>query len=62
MTKTVIITLKTDGTMTTEAEGFTGLSCVTETQKLIDNLCKREIETKHKQEFYANETEAAVGA
>jgi valyl-tRNA synthetase len=56
------IILKKDGTMTTEAEGFRGPSCMAATQKLIQDLNKREVHVERKNEYYANETQTETGA
>jgi hypothetical protein len=59
--KTTIVLTK-DGKIHTDAEGFNGPQCMIEIQKLLAGLVTQEVDTKRKNEYYANETEASTGA
>ena len=54
-TKKIVIRLKADGTMTTDAHGFTGASCLEKTSELVKGLGAVVSERK-KAEFYLEET------
>lgn len=62
MGKKIRIILKTDGTMSAEAEGFQGANCMAETNRLLETLAKRETDQKLKSDYYVNEAETSIGA
>jgi hypothetical protein len=60
MERKIRIIFSDDGTMTSEAEGFQGASCMVETAKLMDALKATPVDTKYKEEYYANEANNSV--
>ena len=49
--KEIIVKIDADGNMTTEAQGFKGKSCLTETMKLLDKLSAKQISQRLKPEY-----------
>ena len=49
--KEIIVKIDADGNLSTEANGFKGRSCLTETMKLLDKLSAKPISQRFKPEY-----------
>lgn len=49
--KEIIVKIDENGNMTTEAQGFKGKACLTETMKLLEKLSKQQTSQHFKSEY-----------